>query len=147
MGLYARSDRDVGPEDDPIDARDRRSSEPVGHGLTITKDRYRGVTEWWGERDGKQVTYDFPTRAMLMAAIDGGYAEVRDGHRLSTSHVNLGTRPIRGFSTPMRGTTARCSCGEWKERVNEAPSAGGERVLFEWWIEQHIAPMATREEA
>lgn len=115
----------------------------IRNGLTIVKDTWRGATEWWGERDDQRVTYEFPTRALLLAAIDGGYAELLPGHELRTSHTLLGTRPIRGFNTPSRGTRGSCSCGEWDDRVNEAPSAGGERWLFEKWLDEHLSIIAT----
>lgn len=90
------------------------------NGLTIEKYGRGATTEWWGERDGKPVTFEFPTRASLIAAIDGGYAELVDGHALITWHRNLGTRPIAGCNTSMRGTAARsphCPDGHTREGV------------------------------
>lgn len=47
-------------------------------------------------------------------------------HDLRISRRPLGSRPQGGNSY---GTVARCSCG-WTDRVNEAPSKGGQREMI-----------------
>ncbi len=54
-------------------------------------------------------------------------ANAEKGHSLKRiGHYSRGTSSIWGFNTPFRGTSWECECGE-KGRINQAPSAGGER--------------------
>lgn len=112
--------------------------------IEIIKDDLWSPVTWWGLRDGEKVTHIFPTKRLLVAAIEGGYAEPVEGHDLRVGHKTLGSRNIAGFNTPFRGTTARCTCGDWKWATNDKPpSRGGERAAFERWL-THIREVHDR---
>lgn len=49
-------------------------------------------------------------------------------HFLRVGRVQIGRSPI-GRGSPLYGTSGSCSCGEWRHKVNTAPSKGGRRDI------------------
>lgn len=50
-------------------------------------------------------------------------------HDLRTYRYNRGRSVIAGPSGSFYGTEGRCSCGQWRERENTAPSKGGTAII------------------
>lgn len=66
-------------------------------------------------------------------------------HVLTIGRTNLGRRVWGGPSGSYFGTTGRCSCGAWKDRVNVAPSKGGRGTITRWHA-KHVTESATPRE-
>lgn len=64
-------------------------------------------------------------------------------HILTTSRFQLGRGALAG-SGMTYGTSARCSCGDWKDRVNCAPSQGGSKTMKAHFEVDHL-PTVTLE--
>jgi hypothetical protein len=50
------------------------------------------------------------------------------GHALTVGRVSLGGSRIQGGGT-FYGTVGRCSCRQWRHKVNVAPSRGGKKAV------------------
>ena len=62
------------------------------------------------------------------------------GHAFRIGAPTLGTRPIRGFNTPFKGTSARCECG-WTWKTNERPPSRGGQALANEAYRHHLKPL------
>jgi hypothetical protein len=58
-------------------------------------------------------------------------------HIVLFGRTKLGSLPYGRSGVMLYGTTVRCTCKEFEDRVNIAPSKGGQQSAFELWLD-HI---------